>query len=490
MDLQHEAAAALLHQHARDLVRARMGGGEGQHQVEELVLLVALAEDGVLVLLEVFRHAVAGEVDVGASCAVVARGAGVAGLHHGHGRQQVVVGHREDRRGPRAGQDAPHTARLEAVAGHRVLELLARAVAVLVRAEHAVAGVACNAAAIVGPIGRHRAGVVDGRVAGVGGNDQRVLVDLIVGREVTFFRAQEVGQAQRGVAAVRRRAGARVVDLLALHVRGDGGQAALEALDEEVERDNDVRVAAELVRFGPQAFAGRPRIEVLAHVRVGRVDAVGRQVDLHVDARHTAADGFRIGDDEFGVRRIAPRIERAERNAFDLDVGHGFAGVRRQHHHDMLQVAVLAAGEHRHHCAADRCGLTVDDGVRRIGSDDRGGALLDVRDVFSELAGCRSLGLLLGLHVAVGACHDGERCRDDHAANGNRRRGRAHRGTDRTQNRNWVRHSGSADPQQRAKNKSETNQTRHVATPAVSGKNTSRSAAGAAMCPPVQIPKL
>ncbi|MNV31106.1 hypothetical protein D3C71_1223990 [compost metagenome] len=465
-----------------------MRGREGQRHVGELVLGVERTEGLVLVGREVFAHPVARRVDIGAAHAVEATRARVGGLHHGRGRQHVLVGEVEHRRRPGTGLDAPDTTRLEAEARHRILELLPCRLTVLVRTEHAVADIPCLGATVVDGIDS----AVDLLVAGIGRCNQRVFVDLVGGREVAGLRAKEVGQAQRRIARVGGLACARVVDLLAAQPGRDLGKAALETLEQHVERHHGIGAAAQLVLLRPEIGTRKGLVDIPAKERIGCVHAARRRVELHVHCR-----AFRRPAREqrwhleLGAVGPTELIGPPHRCAVDEDLVDRLAFVRCEDHHDVLELSHRPAVEHRNDGSADTSGRAVDRGPRRFRTDQRGRTVTQVGHVFRELAGSGLSRLLLGLRGRVGVADHGNRGADDQAANRGRRPcAGANSRTDCRKEAHRIRHCSGTDAQKGAKDQEKTNQTRHAATPAVKGKNWRRSLPGATMFEPVQMPKL
>ncbi|MNL12258.1 hypothetical protein D3C87_1331210 [compost metagenome] len=397
MDAQHEAATALLDHHAGDLVAAHVRGREGQRHVGELVLRIECTEVRVLIRREVLADAVARAIDVRATHAVEATRTGMGGLGHRRGCQHVVIVEVEHRRAPCAGLDAPDAARLQAEASHRVLDLLTGRFAVLVRAEHAVADVPGARVAVVQRVACLHRGV-DLLVASVGGSDERVLVDLIGRREVPRLRAQEVGQAQCRVARVDGLAGARVVHLLATNPRGDLGNATLETIEQQVERDDRIGAAAELVLFRPEIDIGEGLMEAGAKEAVGRVHTARRGVELHVHRRTFRRPSVEQRRHlELGTIGPAGRVGSSHRRTVDEDLVDGLALVRREDDDDVLEMGHRAAVEHSNDGAAHACRCAVDRRPGRFRTDQRGGAVAQVGNVFGELAGRGLARLLLGL---------------------------------------------------------------------------------------------
>ena len=164
-----------------------MVAGEAQGCVEELVLDVLRAKHRVDVWGEILGDSISPGVHIRALGPVVAGRPRVAGLDDAHRHHHVVIGERQDGRGPCTCQDAPHAARFQAGADHRVFDLLAGRVALLLAAEHAVAGVAGNRLAIRFRIGRHVGLVVNGDVARIRRGDHGIDVDLRNRRTVARF---------------------------------------------------------------------------------------------------------------------------------------------------------------------------------------------------------------------------------------------------------------------------------------------------------------
>ena len=269
----------------------------------------------------------------------------------------------------------------------------------------------------------------------------------------------------------RARAVVRVGDAAGRTDRADERAAA-----EGIGRESRLHLGAVGCAIGAQDGADtEPRciarhrerpVALLRHRRVGV--AISERV-VHRDGdqferRRLCARHILI-DLKFSTVGPTLRIQVPDPVAAHEDLLDAVALVRCQQEYDVLELIGTPAGQQRSDRSTDRRGRAVDRDPWRIGRHQRGRAVLEVCSLFSRCPLLGLFGFLLCLHCTVDAVRgDG----DIQGSNGQRGSGRSRDPADDGQ-RDGFSHRGRTGAQQQRDREKAKDQTRHAATPALSG---------------------